>query len=61
MYIGSGVDLYKRLSNYYQPWYFKARPNVFILRALLKYGMINFTLVIVEFTDTKNLIKCEQK
>ena len=32
-----------------------------ILRALLKYGMVNFTLVILEFSDVKGLLECEQK
>lgn len=61
VYVGSGTLLYKRLANYYQPWSFKQRPNMLILRALLKYGMVNFTLVILEFSDVKGLLECEQK
>ena len=73
--MGSGNDLYRRLSNYYQPWYFSSRPNILILRAMVKYGMINFTalqppsaaaaasgaLVILEITDSDSLLNCEQK
>ena len=61
MYVGSGNNLYKRLSNYYQPWYFKVRMEMLIHKALVKYGMVNFILVIVEFSDKDNLLKCEQK
>ena len=32
-----------------------------IHKAMIKYGMVNFILVIVEFTDKDNLLKCEQK
>ena len=61
VYVGSGTLLYKRISNYYQPWTFTNSPHMLILKALLKYGMINFTLVILELSDTKDLLKCEQK
>jgi hypothetical protein len=35
--------------------------EMLIHKALLKYGMVNFILVIVEFSDKDNLLKCEQK
>lgn len=60
-YIGSGDPLYFRLSDYYQDWYYIARANVYIVRALSKHGMANFSLVILEYTTSDNLIKCEQK
>lgn len=60
-YIGSGDPLYLRLSDYYQVWYFLARPNLYIVRAFCKYGMINFSLIILEYTNSENLISCEQK
>lgn len=61
LYVGSGSPLYRRISNYYQPSSFLARPGVYILRALSKYGMANFELLILEYTDSENLIACEQK
>lgn len=61
IYVGSGSSLYKRITDYYQPWYLKSRTSLYILRAILKYGLINFSLVILEHTDRDNLIKCEQK
>lgn len=60
-YIGSGDLLYLRLSDYYQDWYYIARANVYIVRALYKYGIGNFTLVILEYTSLEDLIKCKQK
>lgn len=60
-YIGSGDPLYLRLSDYYQDWYYIARANTYIVRALSKYGMGNFTLVILEYTSSEDLIRCEQK
>lgn len=53
--------MYRRLSNYYQPSSFSARPEVYILRALSKYGITNFSLLILEYTDSDNLVYCEQK
>lgn len=61
IYVGSGIYLYKRITDYYRPWYFKSRTSLYILRAILKYGLINFSLVILEHTDPNNLIMCEQK
>ena len=55
-YIGRGDPLYLRLSDYYQDWYYVARAN--IVRALSKHEMANFSLVILEYTTSDNLIKC---
>lgn len=60
-YIGSGDPLYLRLSDYYQDWYYLARASTLIVRALLKYGITNFSLVILEYTYSDGLIECEQK
>ncbi len=60
-YIGSGDPLYLRISDYFQNWYFLYHPNLYIVRALSKYGMKNFSLVILEYSDSENLILCEQK
>ena len=60
-YIGSGNPLYLRISDYYQNWYLNSRSNLFIVRALSKYGMANFTLVILEYTNEENVISCEQE
>lgn len=61
-YIGSGNPLYIRLSDYYQDWYYVARISIYIVRALSKHGMDNFSLVILEYcTSDDDLIHCEQK
>jgi len=38
-----------------------ARTNLYVVRALSKYGLSNFSLVILEYTSSENLIACEQK
>lgn len=50
-----------RLSDYYQKWYLASRNNLYIVRALNKYTMTNFSLYILEYTTSDNLIVCEQK
>jgi len=59
-YVGSGLSLYKRISNYYQPSYFKREANLLIVKAIKKHGLENFALVILEYTDAKILIEREQ-
>lgn len=61
LYISSGDPLYLRISDYYQNWYMNNRKNLYIVRALSKYGMDNFSLVILEYTDSSNIIKSEQQ
>lgn len=60
-YIGSGDPLYVRLSDYYKNWYLNSRSGLYIVIALSKYGMSNFTLAILEFTDEISVISREQK
>ena len=60
-YIGSGNSLYLRLSDYYQKWYLKSRTNLYIVKSLSKYKMNNFTLVILKYTNSKNVISFERK
>lgn len=70
LYVGSGDQLYTRISDYYQNWYMESRSNLYIVRALNKYGMNNFTLFILEYSLPSNkqgegsgnlLLECEQK
>lgn len=55
-YIGSAVDLGNRVNDYFQDSYYKSRANTIIVRAILKYGIGNFSLVILEFVDKDNLL-----
>lgn len=59
-YIGSGVELNNRLNDYFQDWYYKDRANLVIVRAILKYGLGNFALVILDFTENEDTLSREQ-
>ena len=62
-YIGSAIDLSKRLSNYFNPSYLKRETitnNSIIYKALLKYGYSCFTLEILEYCPVNLLIEREQ-
>ena len=62
-YVGSAVDLTKRLRQYYSPGFLKKELNngtSIIYRALLKYGYSNFSLVILEYCDILGVIEREQ-
>ena len=60
-YIGRSDSLYVRISDYYQNWYILYHSNVNIVKTLSKYGMKNFSLVILEYSNSENLVLCEQK
>lgn len=61
IYIGSGDPLYLRLSDYYQSWYLESKNNLYIVRSLNKYSMENFNLYVLEYSNSEDVIKCEQK
>lgn len=58
-YIGSGLNLSKRLSDYYNQSELKRNPRP-IHAALLKYGYENFRLEILEYCKADELINKEQ-
>jgi group I intron endonuclease len=60
MYVGSAVDLRARTSDYYQSSYIKNRKHLPIIRAMQKYGMDQFNLIILEFNNKQSLIRSEQ-
>jgi group I intron endonuclease len=62
-YIGSAVDLTRRLRDYFSPKFLEKeilKNKSIIYRALLKYGYSNFKLEILEYCDKKSLISREQ-
>lgn len=62
-YVGSSVNLYYRLLNYYNTNYLNKRiliSNSRIYRALLSHGYENFNLEILEYCDKKIIIEREQ-
>lgn len=58
-YIGSSVDLGKRLGNYYNLKYLSSS-KMLISKALIKYGYSNFTLEILEYSDRSDTLLREQ-
>lgn len=62
-YVGSAVDLSKRLKNYFNVSYLKSEITVsrsLIYRALLKYGYNSFKLEILEYCEKDKLLYREQ-
>jgi group I intron endonuclease len=62
-YVGSAVNLTKRLSNYFSTTFLKKelrRSNSIISNSLLKYGYNKFSLDILEYCEASVLIKREQ-
>lgn len=59
-YIGSSNNLYRRLLQYFNTEYLLKHDNMVICRALLKHGYSNFDLDILEYCDSKDLLKREQ-
>lgn len=62
-YVGSAVDLNKRLYHYYSlklmELYLKERKS-YIYSALIKYGYSNFSLEILEYCESSKVIEREQ-
>ena len=57
IYVGSSINLANRMKNYLNTTFLKSYKNINmpIIRALLKYGQSNFSLLILEYADSKNL------
>jgi group I intron endonuclease len=62
-YVGSAVDLWNRICDYNQEAYQREHANDPIVRALVKYGLANFTLYVLEYTSSVKevLLAAEQK
>lgn len=58
-YVGSGIDLTKRIRSYYQTSELERNPR-HINRALFKYGHSKFKLEILEYCDKDKLMEREQ-
>lgn len=59
-YVGSSKNLYRRLLQYFNTEYLLKHENMVICRALLKHGYSKFNLEILEYCDSKDLMKGEQ-
>jgi group I intron endonuclease len=59
IYIGSAVNLSKRLRDYYSKEYLSNRKTSYICNALLHHGYSAFSLTILKYIDISNLSKEE--
>lgn len=62
-YVGSAVDLTRRLRDYFSPNFLNKeiiKNNSIIYRAILKYGYKNFSLDILEYCEKDNVLIREQ-
>lgn len=60
-YIGSRIDLNNRLRDYQQPGYLRDKGDLTIIRAIKKYGIENFSMLVIEFTTVEqNILDVEQ-
>lgn len=50
VYIGSSLNLYLRLRDYSSPRYATTFPSLLINKAVVKYGLVNFAVLILETT-----------
>lgn len=59
-YVGSAMDLRRRLLVYYSVKYLMSDPTMNIYKALLKYGYSSFSLTILEICKKEDVIQREQ-
>jgi group I intron endonuclease len=59
-YVGSAVDLSRRLQDYYSTYRLK-RDNTYITNSLIHHGHSNFSLTILVYLDILDLSKSESK
>lgn len=59
-YIGSAVDIKRRLQQYFYIGYLSKNPSMYICNAILKYGPSNFSLEILEYCSKELLLEREK-
>lgn len=59
-YIGSSINLYNRIRDYYSPWYISNYPSLIISKSITKYGFINFSVLILETCTPEMVTEREQ-
>jgi len=59
-YIGSSINLYNRIRDYYSPWYISTYPGLIISKAITKYGFINFSVLVIETCTPETVTEREQ-
>jgi len=61
IYIGSAINLTKRLKDYYSFYHLDRNKSMYICNALKHYGYSAFSLSIIEYINIQNLSKNETK
>lgn len=56
IYIGKSNNLNKRISAYLSLWQYNNSNNSLILKSILKHGLDNFALIILEYTKQNDLV-----
>jgi len=59
-YVGGSVNLANRLLDYMQPAYLAKQANRPILRAIVKYGIVNFAFIVLETCNPSETLTREQ-
>lgn len=60
IYIGQSINLANRFKNYFNLSYLKHKDSLVISRALIKYGLSNFSITILEYCEIPDLVTREQ-
>jgi group I intron endonuclease len=60
VYIGSSIKLGARFLDYMQPAYLGSRPNSPLVKAIIKYGYINFCFTVLETCKPYEVLEREQ-
>lgn len=60
-YIGSAVNIYKRLKEYYTKSHLERNNTMYINNAILQHGYVAFSLTILEHIDISNISKEEAR
>lgn len=60
-YIGSSINVYKRISSHVSMLRNRKHPNIKLQRSFNKYGELNFTFLPIKQVEADNLILEEQK
>lgn len=61
IYVGRSKDLKRRAYVYMSPSYYKNREFTLLKRSIIKYGLINFSFIILEYTTQNDLVYMRQR
>lgn len=61
IYVGKSNNLKKRISTYTSLWQYRNGSKSLIIKSIAKYGLKNFALIILEYTDRSDLIYLRER